>query len=151
MDLSGNQKVKAPRQQVFNALLDPEVLKNCIQGCKGAEFVDMPAGRRLKLTISPNIPGLQGPYMVFLETGEVIPFSRVVLLAEPTSSLGSIKAACAVDISDDSEGTLLNYNAHAEMEGKIANVPELVRNGALKMALNHFFKNFEKQVSGAPA
>ena len=151
MDLSGNQKVKAPRHQVFNALLDPEVLKNCVLGCDGAEFVDMPAGRRLKLTISPNIPGLKGPYMVFLQTGEVVPSSRVVLLAEPTSSLGSIKATCTVDLSDDSEGTLLNYNAQAEMEGKVAAVPEIVRNGAMKMALNHFFKNFEKQVSGVNA
>lgn len=151
MDLSGNQKVKAPRHQVFNALLDPEVLKNCVPGCESAEFVELPFGRRLKLTVSPNIPGLKGPYMIFLQIGEVIPSSRVVLLAEPTSSIGSIKASCTVDLSDDSEGTLLNYNAQAEMEGKVAAVPEIVRNGAIKMALNHFFKNFEKHVSGIPA
>ena len=120
MDVSGNQKVKAPRPQVFNALLDPEVLKNCVPGCEGAEFVDFPTGRQLKLVVSPNIPGLKGPYNVFLQTGEVVAPSRVVLIAEPKSSVGSIKATCTIDLTDDAEGTLLNYSGHAEIEGKIA-------------------------------
>ena len=150
MDVSGSQKVKAPRPVVFDALLNPEILKSSVPGCESAEFVDFPTGRQLKLTVSPSIPGLKGPYNVFLQVGEVIALSRVVLIAEPTSSLGSIKATCAIDLTDDVAGTNLSYNAHAEMEGKIANVPEIVRNGAIKMALSHFFKNFEKQVSGAP-
>jgi uncharacterized protein len=147
MDVSGNQKVKAPRPQVFNALLDPEVLKNCVPGCEGAEFVDFPTGRQLKLVVSPNIPGLKGPYNVFLQTGEVVAPSRVVLIAEPKSSVGSIKATCIIDLTDDAEGTQLNYSGHAEIEGKIAATPDIVMNGAMKMALGQFFKNFEKQVS----
>jgi carbon monoxide dehydrogenase subunit G len=151
MDVTGNQKVRAPRPQVFQALLNPEVLKNSIPGCESAEFVDFPSGRQLKLTVSPNIPGLKGPYMVFLQTGEVVPPSHVVLIAEPTSAIGSIKARCAVDLSDDADGTNLVYNAHAQMEGKIAATPEMVLKGTLKIALDQFFKNFEKQVSaGVP-
>ncbi len=147
MDVSGNQKVKAPRPQVFNALLNPEVLKNCIPGCEGAEFVDLPTGRQLKLVVSPNIPGLKGPYRVFLQAAEVVAPSHVVLIAKPKSSIGSIEATCTIDLMDDVEGTLLNYSGHAEIEGKIAATPDIVMNGAMKMALGQFFKNFEKQVS----
>jgi len=147
MEITGSQKVKAPRQQVFNALLNPEVLKNSIPGCDSAEFVDFPTGRQLKLTVSPNLPGLSGPYTIFLQTGEVIPPSRVVLIAEPSSTLGSVKATCTTDLSEETDGTLLSYNAHASMEGKIAATPEFVLKGAVKLALDQFFKNFEKQVS----
>lgn len=146
MDISGNQKVKAPRPQVFNALLNPEVLKNCIPGCEGAEFVDSPSGRQLKLVVSPNIPGLKGPYNVFVQTREVVAPSHVVLIAEPTSSIGSVRATCTINLADDAEGTLLNYSGHAEMEGKIAATPDIIINGGMKMALGQFFKNFEKQV-----
>ena|SRR5437588_9150072 len=149
MDVSGSQKVKAPRPQVFNALLNPEVLKHCVPGCEEAEFVDFPSGRQLKLVVSPSIPGLKGPYNIFLQTGEVIAPSRVVLIAEPTSSLGSIKATCTIDLTDDGEVTLLTYHGYSEMEGKIAATPDMVINGAMKMALGQFFKNFEKQVSAA--
>jgi uncharacterized protein len=151
MDVKGSQKIAASRQQVFNALLNPEALKNSLPGCESAEFVDFPSGRQLKLVVSPNIPGLKGPYDIFLRTADVIAPSHLVLLAEPTSSLGSVKAACTVDLVDDAAGTMLNYNAHAEMEGKIAATPEIVMNGAMKLALSQFFKNFEKQVSTIPA
>ncbi len=147
MDVSGNQKVKAPRPQVFNALLNPEVLKSSVPGCDSAEFVDFPTGRQLKLTVSPSIPGLKGPYNVFLQTGEVVAPSRVVLIAEPTSSMGSIKATCTIDLTDDEAGTSLSYLAQAEMEGKIAATPDMIVKGAVKVALDQFFKNFEKQVS----
>jgi carbon monoxide dehydrogenase subunit G len=151
MDVSGSQKVKAPRPQVFNALLDPEVLKKSVPGCDNAEFVDFPTGRQLKLTVSPSIPGLKGPYNVFLQTGEVVAPSRVVLIAEPTSSMGSIKATCAIDLAEDDAGTNLNYNANAVMGGKIAATPDIIVKGAVKVALDQFFKNFEKQVSTVTA
>ncbi len=149
MEISGNQKVKAPRQQVFQALLDPEVVKNSVPGCESAEFVDFPTGRQLKLVVSPNLPGLKGPYNIFLQTGEVVPPSRVVMIAEPSSSFGSVKATCAIDLADDPEGTQMTYNASAEVSGKIAGMPDMVVNGAVKMGLGQFFKNFEKQVSVA--
>lgn len=149
MDISSSQKVKAPRPQVFEALLNPEILKNSVPGCESAEFVDFPTGRQLKLIVSPSIPGLKGPYNVFLQTGEVVAPSRVVLIAEPTSSFGSIKATCTIDLADDSQGTNINYNAHAEVEGKISATPDMIVKGAVKLALDQFFKNFEKQVSTA--
>jgi len=151
MDVSGSQKVRAPRPHVFNALLDPEVLKKCVPGCDSAEFVDFPTGRQLKLTVSPSIPGLKGPYNVFLQTGEVVAPSRVVIIAEPTSSVGSIKATCTIDLIEDSEATNLNYNANAVIDGKISATPDMIIKGAVRVALDQFFKNFEKQVSQVAA
>jgi uncharacterized protein len=151
MDVSGNQKVKAPRPHVFNALLDPEVLKRSIPGCDSAEFVDFPTGRQLKLVVSTSIPGLKGPYNVFLQTGEIIAPSRVVIMAEPYNSLGSIKATCTIDLVEDGGGTNLNYNANAIMDGKIAATPDMIVKGAVRVAIDQFFKNFEKQVSQVTA
>jgi uncharacterized protein len=154
MDVSGSQKVKAPRAQVLNALLDPEVLKKSVPGCDSAEFVDFPTGQQLKLTVSPSIPGLKGPYNVFLQIGSqsrTPTMDAVVLIAEPTSSVGSIKATCAIELTDEAEGTLLNYNGSAVIEGKISATPDMIINGAMKVALSSFFKNFEKQVSKVTA
>src|SRR5258708_34347701 len=116
MDISGSQKVKAPRQQVFAALLNPEILKNSVPGCDSAEFVDFPAGRQIKLTVSPSIPGLKGPYTVFLQTGEVVAPSRIVLIAEPTGSLGSIKSTCTIDLTGDATKTNLAHNSTSEKQ-----------------------------------
>jgi carbon monoxide dehydrogenase subunit G len=146
MDVSGSHKIKAARPVVFQALLNPEVLKNSVPGCEAAEFVDFPSGRQLKLTITPKFPGISGSHDIFLQTGEIVEPSRVVLIAEPSSALGSIKAVCTVDLADDAAGTEVKYNAQATLEGKIAATPELIIKPAVKVALDQFFKNFEKQV-----
>lgn len=151
MDITGSQKINATQQQVFQALLNPEVLKNSVPGCDNSEFVDGPEGRRLKLTISPSIPGLKGPYKIFLETKDVVAPSHVVLVTEPTSSIGSVKATCTVDLVAEGAATNLTYAAHADLDGKIAATPEFVIKPAVKSALDHFFKNFEKNVSTIPA
>ena len=151
MDVSGSQKVKAPRPHVFNALLDPEVLKKSVPGCDNAEFVDFPTGRQLKLRVSTSVPGLKGPYNVYLQPVEIVAPSRVVLRAEPRNSMGSIKATCAIDLIEDGTGTNLNFNAKAIMDWKIAATPDLIVKGAVKVALDQFFKNFEKQVSQVTA
>lgn len=151
MDITGSQKVQAPQAQVFSALLNPEVLKNSVPGCESAKLVDMGGMQQLKLRITTGIPGFKGPYVVFLQTAEVIPTSRIVFLAEPSSSLGSVKARCAVNIVDEGGSTTLNYEAHAQMEGKVAAMPEIMLKPAVKKALDEFFKNFEKQVSAVRA
>src|SRR2546429_4315042 len=130
MDITGSQKIKAPRAQVFSALLNPDVLKESIPGCEKATLVEIGGSQQLKVKISPNIPGMKGPYVVFLQTGEVVPPSRVVLITEPSSSMGSVKALCTVNLTDEGEATNLGYNAHAEIEGKIAATPEIILKGA---------------------
>lgn len=153
MEITGSQKVKASQAQVFQALLNPEVLKNSIPGCDSADFVDFPTGRQVKLTITPNlpIPGLKGSQTIFLQTGEVIPTSRVTIITEPSSSLGTVRATCVIDLSQEADSTHLHYNAQATLEGKIAATPDMIIKGAVKVALDQFFKNFEKQVSAISA
>ena len=151
VDIAGKQKVKAPRQQVFQALLNPDVLKDSIPGCEASEFVDTPEGRKIQLIIEPNFPGFKGPYTVRVGTSEVIAPSHLVLITQPSSAIGSVKAVCTIDLTDDGTDTELSYTAHAEIEGKIAAIPEMVLKPAVKSALEHFFKNFEKQVSRIPA
>lgn len=148
MDFSGSQKIVAPREKVFNALLDPTVLKGSIPGCESAAYVDDPVeGRLMRLVLTTAIPGFKGPYDIYVKTRDAVSPSHLVLVAEPSSDLGSVKAACTIDLADDAAGTSLNYNTHAELSGKIGAVPELVVKPAVKGALDKFFSGFEKQIS----
>lgn len=147
MDISGSQKVKANQQRVFQAILDPEVLKNSIPGCERAEYVDGPAGRELALTVSPSVPGLKGSYTIPLRTEEVVEPSHLVIVTEASNSIGSIQARCNVDLVADGDATVVNYTTHATLGGKLGAIPELVLKPALKGAVDHFFKNLEKQIN----
>lgn len=147
MEFSGNQKIKASCEQVFNALLDTNVLKASIPGCEVAEFVDTPEGRQLKLVITTPVPGFKGPYNVLLQISDVVAPSHLVLIAEPTSDFGTIRATCAIDLASDPQGTSLVYNAQSQATGKIAAIPEMIIKASAKSTIDKFFSNFEKQVS----
>ena len=109
MDFSGSQKIIAPREKVFNALLDPAVLKSSIPGCESAEYINDPYdGRVLKLVLTTAVPGFKGPFDIFLKPQDIAVPSHVVLVAEPSSDLGSVKASCTVDLTDDAAGTNLS-------------------------------------------
>ena len=147
MEVKGSRKIAAPQPQVFQALLNPEVLKNSIPGCEKAELVDFPDGQQLKLVVSSPIPGFKGPYRIFMRTREVVPPSHVILIAEPKSSVGEVTATCTIDLVTEGGGTVLNYNADATLSGKVSHIPDIALKPAIKSALDQFFKNFEKQVA----
>ncbi|GCE25734.1 carbon monoxide dehydrogenase [Dictyobacter alpinus] len=151
MDIVGNQKIKASQQRVFQAILNPEILRQCLPGCQAAEYVDSPDGRQIKILISPNFPGLKGPYTILIHPVEVITPSHVVLQTAPSNALGSIKAMCTIDLAEEGAVTNVAYNTHATLEGKIASTPEFIIKTAVKGALDHFFKNLEKLITTAPA
>lgn len=148
MEFSGTQKIKASQEQVFQALLNPAVLKESIPGCSEAELVDVPwaTGRHIRLVIALNIPGLSGSYNVFIKPEDVIEPSHLVLVSSPSSSVGTIHARCAVDLVNAGAETAVNYATEATLEGKLAAMPEFVIKTAVKSTIDRFFKNLEKHI-----
>src|SRR5882762_11122144 len=63
MKLNGSHKFKVSSSQVFNAILNPVVLKACIPGCNSVEYLD---ANRIKANITTPLPGLKGPYGVII-------------------------------------------------------------------------------------
>ncbi|BCL81646.1 hypothetical protein ccbrp13_41110 [Ktedonobacteria bacterium brp13] len=146
MEITGSHKVNASQLQVFQALLDPATLKECIPGCNEAEYTEVSwaTGRHIRLGISLNIPGMSGTYNVFIKPEDVIEPSHLVLISTPSSAVGSINARCVVDLVDEGTQTTVNYATEAVLEGKVAALPEFVVKPAVKGELDRFFKNLEK-------
>src|SRR5690242_846912 len=139
MEFTGSHKAKASQTKIFNALLDPAVLKESVPGCTGAEYTEAAwakeDGRLLKLDISTNIPGLSGAYSVYVKQEEIVEPSHIVLVSTPSNALGSINARCVVDLVAEGEQTAINYTPTAKLEGKLAAMPEFVIKPAVKGAL----------------
>ncbi len=146
MEIVGSQKIKARQLQIFQALLNPKMLKESIPGCSEAEYTVMPwapeRGHYIRLVISPNFPGLNGRYEVFVKLEDLIEPTHLVL----TSSPGSIDARCIIALVDEGEQTTINYLTTATLSGQIAATPEFAIRTAVKEMLDHFFKNLEEHI-----
>jgi uncharacterized protein len=146
MKLNGTQKFAAPRTQVYNAILNPEVLKASIPG---ADTVKFNTPNQLHVDITLPFPGLHGPFGVLIDVPTQDAPNRVDFKVAHTGKGGSVDTTCQITLTDEADGTLLTYNANAELEGLIAVANNPIGQGIVKSKLAEFFKNLEKEVTQA--
>jgi carbon monoxide dehydrogenase subunit G len=146
MKLSGTHKFKASGAQVFNAILDPEVLKSAIPGCNSVAYA---SPDQIEVEITTPLPGLHGPFPVALDIANKQAPSSLELRVQLDGKPGSIKAASQISIADEADGALLTYDANAELEGMIAAADNPIGRPIVKNSLNAFFKNLDKALEAS--
>lgn len=143
MKLNGTHKFKAASSQVYNAILNPDVLKSCIPGCNSVEYLD---NNRIKANITTPFPGLKGPYGVVINIQQNQAPNHLVLQVLRKGTGGSINAISQINIQDEADGALLTYDANADLEGPIAIANNPLGQGITKNSLGAFFKNLDKAI-----
>jgi carbon monoxide dehydrogenase subunit G len=143
MKLNGTHKFKASSTQVFNAILNPDVLKSCIPGCNSVEYLD---GNRIQANITTPLPGLKGPYGVVINIEQTQSPSFMVLRVQRRGTGGSVDATSQISITDEADGALLRYEAKADLEGPISIANNPIGEGITKSSLGAFFKNLDKAI-----
>lgn len=144
MKLNGTHKFKASSSQVFNAILNPDVLKSCIPGCESIEYVD---ANRIKANITTPLPGLKGPYGIVINVANQQAPNHLELQVLRKGTGGSINAVSRINLTDQADGALLAYDANAELEGPIAIANNPLGQGIVKNSLNSFFNNLDKAIA----
>ena len=144
MKLNGSHKFKASSNQVFQAILNPNVLKECIPGCHSVEYLD---AESITANITTPLPGLKGPYAATIRIAQRQEPSTLVLEVQRQGRGGSINATSHINISDEVDGgALLTYNATAELQGPVAIANNPLGEGITKSSFGTFFKNLDKAI-----
>jgi carbon monoxide dehydrogenase subunit G len=143
MKLNGSHKFKANSWQVFNAILNPNVLQSCIPGCNSVEYLD---SHRMKANITTPLPGLKGPYGAIIQIAQRQEPSALVLELRRKGAGGSINATSHIHIQDEPDGALLMYDAVADLQGPVAIADNFMGQPIVKSSLNTFLKNLDKAI-----
>ncbi len=146
MKLNGTRKFKASSEQVFNAILNPEILKSSIPGCNSAAYA---SPNQIAVEITTPLPGLHGPFPIDIDIANKQAPSSVDLQVQLEGKDGSVNAVCKISVADEAEGTLLTYDAKADLTGLIAIADNPVGQPIVKASLNSFFKNLEKALEAS--
>ena len=146
MELSGNQLMAAPRNAVWDALLDPVVLQRCIPGCEDvARVSDEETHVRILVKLGPVRARFTGKMFM----SDVDPARHCKLSFEGVGGgAGSAKGSSNVELSDEAGGTRLTYSVAASVGGKLGQIGgRLIDSSAKKMA-DEFFAGLQRQLSG---
>jgi carbon monoxide dehydrogenase subunit G len=143
MKLSGTHKFAVSSAQVYQALLNPAILKNSIPG---ANSVNFPDPSHLTVEITTSLPKLHGPFALTVAIPRAQNPNYLELQLTRQGRGGSINALTQINIADEAAGSLLSYTANAELEGLVAVANNPIGEGIVKNSLNTFFKNLEKSL-----
>lgn len=147
--MSGTQKIEAPREAVYAALNDTEVLRQCIPGCQTIEKV---ADDELKATVRLKIGPMKVTFNGKVKLSNLDPPNGYTIAGEGTGGVaGHAKGSADVKLAAEGETTDLTYTVKADIGGKIAQLGARLIDGTAKKLAGEFFSRLNQVVTGGAA
>jgi len=146
MKLEGSYDVKAPRQKVWSAFLDPETLRKAIPGCEKLEMI---AADEYKATLKIGVAAVKGTFEGKVRLLDKKPSDSYRLAAEGSGGPGFVRADTLISLSDIEGGTRVSYSADVQVGGLIAGVGQRMIGGVSKMMADQFFNRMSEQLTTA--
>ena len=147
MDMTGEHTIRAPRQAVWAALNDPEVLKQSIAGC---EELNKTSDTEFQAVATTKIGPVKARFKGKVHLSDLDPPNGYKISGEGDGGVaGFAKGGATVALADKDGGTLLTYNVEAQIGGKLAQLGQRLVNGAAKKIADEFFQKFASTVGTA--
>jgi carbon monoxide dehydrogenase subunit G len=150
MDMTGERRIPAPRQTVWEALNNPDVLKASIPGCESLEKL---ADDQMKATAAIKVGPISARFTGKVQLTDIDPPNGYRISGEGQGGVaGFAKGGANVALVDDGADTLLSYQVNAQVGGKLAQLGGRLIDATAKQMADAFFDRFSKQVQAmAPA
>ena len=164
MEFSGEYRVPAAPERVWDALVDPEVLRACVPGCESVEKTGEWSYRAsCKLRMGPVSLNMAGELR--LEDVDAPRGCKIVGEGRDRSA-GHAKGEATVTISPDENsdgsgpngsggvggvGAVVKYTARAVVGGRIAQLGGRLIDAAVKKYADEFFGKFAAHLGGGQA
>jgi hypothetical protein len=150
MEMTGERRIAAPRQRVWEALNDPAVLQAAIPGCESVERTgDDSFQAKVAVKLGPMSARFGGKVQL---TNINPPVSYTISGEGQGGAMGFAKGGADVALDEvGPEETTLRYNVKAQVGGKMAQLGARLIDSTAKSMADQFFDRFAAQLAPAPS
>lgn len=153
MNYQGSQSLPHPIDRVWQALLDPAVLQQCIAGC---EKFERTGDDEYKSTVKVSIGPVSARFASTVTLADVVaPVSCTLKFAGQGGVAGFGKGEAHVRLSPEdggtNAGTRLDWDADASVGGKLAQIGSRLIEATVRKMSDDFFVRFANQLQQPPA
>lgn len=146
MKIDGTQLINAPRERVYELLINPDVLSRCIPGC---EQLEQTGENLFAATIKAGVGAIKGVFKSTVRLEDFRPNEHFRILVEGKGTPGFLKGSGALDLKSDNGATLVSYAGDIQVGGTIAGVGQRMILATAKMTANQFFTALEAEAKPA--
>jgi len=144
MKLNGSYQINLEKQKVWEALNNPEILKQAIPGCE--EF-EKKSETEFTATATNKIGPFNASFTGDIELKEINAPNSYVIEGSGNSAVGFASGSAKVSLEDCEGGTKLVYEVEANVGGKIAQVGSRLIDMTAKKMADIFFGKFSELIS----
>ena len=149
MDLKGEYRLPAPRQAVWEALNDPQTLRECIPGCESLEMTD---ATHMSAVVVAKVGPVKAKFTGEVRLEDIVAPESYSIVGEGKGGIaGFAKGGAKVHLAEDGTDTILTYTVEAQVGGKIAQLGGRLIDSTAKKLSGQFFDCFAAKVSGGQA
>lgn len=149
MELIDEQYLPLPRERVWAALNDPQILQASVPGCESLELIE---DNKFKVVLAATVGPIKARFNGRLELLDLqAPVSYALSFEGSGGAAGSAKGTAKVELTSEGEGTRLVYRTQAQVGGRLAQVGARLIDGVAKKMATEFFTRFtEAAMAGQP-
>jgi len=141
MNLSDSRTIKADINTVWAALLNADVLKECVPGCQ--EMTGSPEDG-FQATVVQKVGPVKATFKGEVELQEMQPPNSVKIVgAGKGGAAGFAKGGADVRLEAEGDSTILHYDVEAKVGGKLAQLGSRIIDGFAKKMADEFFTRFQ--------
>jgi uncharacterized protein len=146
MQMTGEQRIAAPREKVWAALNDPEVLRRSIPGCQSLE---KDGDDRMRAVVEVRIGPIGAKFNGAVTFTDVNPPESYTITGQGQGgTVGTAKGGARVRLVPEGNATLLSYDVDAEVGGRLAQLGGPIIDATAKQLAAKFFRQFGAEVEG---
>ena len=143
MKIAGTHQIQAPRDRVFAALIDPQILQRCIPGC---ESLVQTADNTYVATMKAGVGAVKGTFKGTVRLEDIQSPFHYRMIVEGKGGPGFVKGTGVFDLAENDGATAIAYTGEMQIGGVIASVGQRMIEAAAKMLAGKFFGELEKQI-----
>jgi carbon monoxide dehydrogenase subunit G len=144
MDMTGERRIAAPRQVVWEALNDTTILKSSIPGC---ESLEKTGDNQMKATAAVKLGPISARFNGAVTLSDIDAPNGYTITGEGQGGVaGFAKGGAKVFLTDDAGATLLKYEVNAQVGGKLAQLGARLIDATAKQMAEQFFTKFSDEV-----
>jgi carbon monoxide dehydrogenase subunit G len=141
--LEGTYTFDAPRETVWQALLDPEVLARTMPGCEKLEQIGENEYKgALKIRVGP----VQGQFEGIVNLSNINAPESYRMQVDGKGAPGFMKGVGEVRLEDQGESTLMHYTGEAQVGGRIASVGQRLLDSSAKALTRQSLDGLHEQI-----
>ncbi len=149
MKMTGEFSIAAPREAVWQALNDPEVLKHCIPGCD--EMVKR-SDTEFEAKVTAKVGPVRTKFTGQVTLSDIDPPNGYTITGEGKGgAAGFAKGGAEITLEARDGGTLLRYTVTAAVGGKLAQIGSRLVDGVAHKMADQFFTRLTEQLQPAVA